>query len=690
MGILGTRTGRRVERRKKHDELLSSVVRETPVPAAVELLRSNSRFVFPSGTAWVILVLTADAIGGLSRRHGRDEAKGSIIELIGSDQIHTVATAEMLQEQVFGIIPTDETLARMDEYSLLTGAEYAWAVVWQKNSGELLVDLVNPATFAQARAVAGGTSNLQDAVGRQAWAEHSGLVDPDDDDQGNDPADASTAGADAEGLREKGVDEDEIFDPLPGQAAAEADEPVFSDTPDEDEAAGTPVFDDDTGAQAPVDDLGGAQVDAGTVLHEADHDDGYLSDDVAGPEDVVSLADQDQVREVIARRFLTEDLDLTIRLDEFDATFAIGAPVVQIALPDGATEWLGDQLAQLGRQANADLTRLRFAHEDELRALYVNLMSTHAEQVIREVATDREGARYTLLNEAAEAEHQERLAEKDHRIRARRTEILEDYEEQAAKHARQAAMQAEIHYKERNRPKMERAQADAVAEIERGLEDDRSRDQQEILRIRRQHAALKLQTGQTRIFEVLQEHQSRYLAEEEACLTRWKVEIQHVVDDYRKADIAQAETLAEHHRITDEIGELRQQQESLLQSMRTEHAGRIQRMEDELERDRNDTVARMTARDEEWQHSLNLEREKTRSQTARVADLLRQVETTEDAVGRRYEARVTELTADKESYANAMARTAEIHGRSGKAYAVLAVAISLLTSIAGFIVGTQV
>ncbi|MGW0583870.1 hypothetical protein ACWD25_50010, partial [Streptomyces sp. NPDC002920] len=116
MGILGTAAvSQKKERKKKPDELLASVVRETAIPAAIELLRSNTRFVFPSGTAWVMLVLAADSVGGLSKRHGRDEAKGSIIELISSDQIRTVATAEMLEEEVFGIIPTDETLARMEE-----------------------------------------------------------------------------------------------------------------------------------------------------------------------------------------------------------------------------------------------------------------------------------------------------------------------------------------------------------------------------------------------------------------------------------------------------------------------------------------------------------------------------------------------------------------------------------------------
>ncbi len=53
----------------------------------------------------MILTLDVATIGGLSRRHGRDEAKGSIIELIRSDQLQTVATAEMLAAETLGLIP---------------------------------------------------------------------------------------------------------------------------------------------------------------------------------------------------------------------------------------------------------------------------------------------------------------------------------------------------------------------------------------------------------------------------------------------------------------------------------------------------------------------------------------------------------------------------------------------------------
>lgn len=684
MGILGTAAGsRNKDRKKKPDELLSSVVRETAIPAAVELLRSNAKFVFPSGTAWVMLVLAAESIGGLSKRHGRDEAKGSLIELIDSDQIRTVATAEMLGEEVFGIIPNTETLARMEEYSLLAGAEYSWAVVWQKPSGELLVDLVAEATFKQAQEVASGTLSLEEAVGAQAWREHSGVTT---DEPGTRPA----ADADAVAAVDTADEGDPIFDSISGGDEGAGDEPVFDAAGDE------PVFDDeavDFGDEdaAPVAVEPEPGFDGTAGFEEFDEESGPVTaDDTAyapAEEEAVLLENQEQVREVIARRFLSEDLDLDVRLDEFNATFAIGAPVVQIEVPQGATEWLGDQVAQLNRQANADLAQLRWAHEDELRTLYVNLMSAHVEQVIRDVATDREGSRYKALKDGTEAAHRERESEKEQRIRTRKAEIVQDYEAQAKKLAEQAALQAEIQYKERNRSRMEREQADAVAEIERVLENSYSHDRQEILRVRRSDAALKMQVGTTRIFEVLAEKQKAYLEAEEQRLGQWKAEIQRIVDDNRKADIAQAEALAEHQRTTDEIGVLRREQEALLESIRNEHADRIRRMEDELDRNRKDAITQMQARETEWQHSLSLEKEKTDSATQRNTDLLQQMEVVEDSVKRRYEARLEEMAADKESYASELARASEIQSRYNKMLIALIVALPVLGGLAGFIGG---
>ncbi|WP_026820062.1 hypothetical protein [Arthrobacter castelli] len=700
MSILpATKDSQKKERKKKPDELLASVVRETATAAAVELLRTNEPFIFPGGTGWVILTLEADAIGGLSKRHNRDEAKGSIIGLIESDQIQTVATTDMLAGETFGIIPTEDTLSRMEEYRLLTEAEYSWAVLWQDGSRQLDYTIVAAADFAQALRVCAGTEDLKTAVGDAAWAEHSGeagQAGPAGDGQ-RQTEPIAAAGAD------QSVDDgDPLFDDEPetDTGAVDSDDgevqPVFSDVVDEDagvaaEAAGADSVDAAAFDEPSVDDGPGAE----EVPFDEDpyvHDDGYDDDededeDEEELDDEVLVADQDQIREQIARRFLSDDLDLDIRLDEFNTVFNIGIPVVRIATPAGASQWLGDQIGQLTRQANASLEQLHDQGESTLRTEYIKLMALHVEQVTREVATDREGSRYKALNDRAEADHKQRLATKDEDVRTRHKEILEEFNTTAAAVGQQAAAQAEMQYKERNKARVAREQVEAVSEIEALAENTYSHTRQEILRVRRKDAASKMQVGQTRIMELLEDQHKANLDAERELMDSWTAQIERVIDDHRKDDISRAETLAEDQARTDQVNALKTSHQQALEDVKADQTQRQQHMDDELERVRHRAAEQMAERDEAWQHSLNLEKEKADSQARRVDDLLAQLENMGTSFKAQYETQVNDLTDEKRSMAEALEQSDVIHSRSNWMMSLLLVCLGLVMLGAGFILG---
>lgn len=685
MPILGSTASRKAERRKKPDELLSSVVRETAVSAAVELLRANTRFVLPNGTSTVMLLLDVRNIGGLSKRHGRDEAKGSIVELIGSDRIQTVATATMLTEEVFGIIPNEETLERMSEFSLLTNATYHWAAVYQRPNGQLVIDPFGETTFDKARAVSAGKLTLQSIASPEVWRDHGGSGGGD-----------STSSLVAEAADDGEGDGDEIFN-----EGYHENEPDFGPISDEEE---TVVFldeisDDDVVDEVPDEasafyDAPEAEIEDEEAVSGLDEYDGP-DDEVEHPEDeaeqvpvaAVSLPDQAAVRDIVARRFLSEDLDLEILFDEFEATFAIGAPAIQIEVPEGAHEWLGDQVAQLTRQANAAIAQARFAHEDELRAMFVNLSGKHAENVIREVAQDREGSRYKTLKDSADKAHRDRQEDKDQVVRTRKAEILQSYEQQAAELGRQAASQAELQFKERNRARMEREQSDAVAEIESALESGHTHDLMEILRVRRSSAQLMMQVGRTRIFEVLAEQQQAFLSSEASLLAEWTSTIQRIVDDNRKADVVQYEALAEQQRIADEVGRLQAEHDQRVEAMRSEQADRVRRMEADFESERAKSITSMNERERTWNDKLASEKEKTTGSQAQVQTLLGQLQGVEAATTARFEARLAEVQADKDGYAHELKRASESHSRSSKTLIAFMVVLTLLGATAGFIAG---
>ncbi|WP_394941131.1 hypothetical protein [Psychromicrobium sp. YIM B11713] len=671
------------ERQKKPDELLASVVRETAVPAAVELLRSNTPFAFPSGTAWAILVLAAERIGGLSRKQGRDEVKGSLIELIEADSICTLATADMLSEEVFGIIPTIESLTRMEEYSLLTAPTtadgktplYSWAVVYQDQKG-LQVDLVADATFVMALGVSTGSIPLKEAVGREAWAAHSGETE-----------DELTAEGDVEPTKTKvAPNAEDEGDPLfEGSSDGEVDfdeDPAFAETTDA--SVETSAFEEYTEEDSEDENT---QHEHAVIF--GDEDDGYTGPDSAEtiPVDGQPVADQEQVRSTIARRFLTEDLDLEVRLDEFATSFGVAAPTVQIAVPDGASSWLGDQIAQLTRQANAQLAKLHTDGEAELQTEFVNLMSLHAEQVMRDVAIDREGSVYKELTNGAKAEYREALTGKDETARQAQTEIAKAFEAAITQIGQQAASQAEIQYRERNKAKIQREQLEAVAAIDAKIENDYAHTQQEILGLRRKDAERRMTIGTTRIFTVLAEHQQENLAAERALLVELTSEIQRIIDENRKSDISRADALAEEQSRFDRVAALEQEHTKIVERLRIEHADRLRRTEDEFEKARQATIEQMRGRDEEWQHNLNLEKEKTASQTSRVTDLLAQMDHMGKSFKKQYDDRVNDLQADRKVYINDLERSNQMQGRQNKLLTTLMIAIGLVMLGAGFIAG---
>jgi hypothetical protein len=681
---------RRKERQKKPDELLSSVVRETAIPAAVELLRGNERFTFPSGTAWVILVLAAESIGGLSKRHGRDEARGSIIELIENDSIRTLATSDMLEEQIFGIIPTPGTLERMDEYGLLTGAQYTWAVVYQRRGQGLEVELAEAATFTQAQGVSQGQIGLKDAVGAEMWAQHSGEASVDDgptEAATGDDADLGTAiVAPNAGPADEG---DPLFDQEPAFGTGLDDEPDFSVIFGDDESLDPPAF-DEAGSQDET--FAGRSSEVGDPGETTDDEE--LGEEVwSRPTDDLAdapVADQAQVRGSLARRFLSEDLDLQVTLDEFATSFGVGSLTVQIEVPTGATAWLGDQVAHLVRDANAQLSQLHAHAQTTLQTHFVTLMSLHAEQVIREVSIDRDGSIYQELTAGAKAEYREERAAKEDSSRQAQAEILQAFEAAIARIGQQAAAHAEGQYRERNRARIQREQVDAVAAIEAKIENDYAYTQQEILGLRRKDAQRKMAVGMTRVFEVLAERQEENLAAEGALLVELTDNIQRVIDENRKNDLSRAQALATEQATSDRVGALEREQAETIARLRTEHMDQLRRAEEEFERTRQSAIEHLRARDEEWQHALSLEREKTTSQTNRVSDLLAQMDHMGDSFSKQYDARINELQADRQAYISDLERSNLMQSRSNEALIAMAVILALLMLAGGFLIGAAV
>lgn len=677
-------------RRKKPGELLSSVMAETVLSTAVEALRATTAFGLPNKVAWVVLRLDVDDIGGLNKKeNNRNEAKGSILQLIKSDDISTVVTQEMLDEEYFCIIPTPDTLARMDEFSLLTQAPYSWMILSQPTRGVLETQKLGPATYDEALLISHGTTPLRDAVGESVWVQYGGeppqsaITDP------SIPVVTDTVGMDD-------TIGDDLFrpqtanDPSPWAGPTSTEQPTASfEEP--------PVFDDPaaTAMMTPVENTTTAFEDGGgSVQRDPFADDPFGGGEAhtvtdTGAEDdpsedyvdeEVGLATEHEVREAIARRFLSEDLDLVIPLDEFETTFGVGTQAVHITLPDSVSEWLGGQVAQITEQANADLAHLRAAHEDTLRMRYIQLMTGCIEDTIRKVAIDLPGSQYKALADAAETKRAQDLAAKDMTIAARQKEITDEFDQAVARVGEQASLQAITTYSESHRPAMERRRLDVVTAVNREIDDDYTLAYQHILRVRREHAQLQVEVGMGQIFTSLMDQHKEYLAAEQERLDKWNTDITALVDANRTADIARIETLATQQRTSEEVATMRADHEQRVATLQAEHRESIERLTAELERTRADAITAATHRDQQWERNLETEQN-------RANELARQLATADLRATEKADQRLAEVRADRDAMATALRHADATHIRSNRVLIVLMVALCVLGVAAGFIGG---
>lgn len=160
---------------RKPNELLESVIKESEPTAAVPVLKDNKNFVFSDVSGYFLMMLPVDdpSFGGLSKKQMKDEDKGTLINLIDADDIHVVATGNLLDENVLGIVPDSETMTRLEEFSRVVNARFLPGVCFvDPDTGELAASFVPPKDgdhalgkiFTPVHNITSGASELDDFV----------------------------------------------------------------------------------------------------------------------------------------------------------------------------------------------------------------------------------------------------------------------------------------------------------------------------------------------------------------------------------------------------------------------------------------------------------------------------------------------------------------------------------------------
>lgn len=673
------------ERALRPNEMLASVVSESTLGPAVDLLRGNEVFALPQRAAWVALALPVSRIGGLSKKQSKNEEKGSIIELVRAGHIEVIVTPALLDDEVLCIVPTADTLARMSEYSLLTTAAYYWVVIQaDEDGGELVIDPVDKASYEDAVAVSTGSTELSEvlpAVWR--WALDNSADTPPEGGPANERGGDLTGGAEAV-TGPVAVVEQPAPPALQDEEAPFGVEDAQEDTREvdyqemdasEDEPAGQEEgFDPDEPGEY-FEDGSGPGADTGA------QDETSIE---AGSDRVVPEA---EVRTTIARRFLKDDLNLVVDLEGFEATFGTGAPAVLLDVAADPHDWMGSQVAQLVRQANAELGQMYVSHLADLRTSFVTLMSEHTQSVVRAVSTDREGSPYHRLSQAVDTNFAQSKAASGETVSKARTELIAAFEAQADEHAAQVASEARAAFVVRRRPRHEQALAETADAVARRIEADHVHSRQIMLEKRRVDADRRMDLGTTEAFQLLSGRAAEQREAQMDLLQDWTATLSEFVDENRKADVARAQALQEELDRSTVVETLRTEHAARVAALSAEHEARAARLEQEIARAGEQQLIELNERQSAYEYTLGMESAKVRHANELNSALIEQAAQMKLSYDEEYKGRLETLQQDKQSYSDELERANAIQSRANKVLILVVVLMALAALAVGVIIG---
>lgn len=652
---------------------LASVVDESVPERALELFKTNDAFIVEvdGEDKYAGLLLDTETIGGFGRKAVKDEDKGSILEMIRNNQLSVYATPELLAEEKLIIIPTDDTLANMEEYGILTGAEYSIVLVDKDGSVET-TDVV--ITYDEACEISTGDAYITDFVdGEDEQEDDLSDLDEPDEESSEDEQDV-VEGQEDEESEDEFDSEDETDDEFEPEDP-EYDEPEVPFVPDEDEASYDE--DEDDGSvenDEPVDEPEDVEETVDGSETEVEPEDDELTPEV-----------EDKFDETIVRRFFSDDLGLEVSTEAFDSQFLHGNPY--IPFDENRSEgWLNNQLNEMSRDANIDMKRLHEANIFELRSKFYNLLSLHAEHIQKDFDINDTNTEFGQIMRDMDFAYQDALQNVDAKVAEKTDELNRAYNEAKETFVNDARAAAEKQYHERHGRQHE-ADVNAIpAAIKSEIEASRESGKREFMKDRKAKAARQMDLGVSLILQDISREYQKRLADEAALCHEWRERINTFLDNNRKDDIARAKALAEELAQQEKADKVLAEYTEKLRAKDAEFEAHTRMLEQEVANDKKDMQKQIAEYKAECAAKVEDIKKQKDDVQAKLDELMEQYTQIDERKGREYEARLAQAKDEAEAWSDKYDYLATAHKKNN----IFIVALAAVGVIAALAIGVLV
>lgn len=656
---------------KKRKDTMASILNESVTESALEAFRANTamQVEHDGETVYVGMLLDANdpSIGGINKKSRRDEAKGQVIELINSGRINTYIPADYLEDEKLIIIPDVVTLDAMDEFALLTEANYKLAFVHDDGSIE---ETEYPITYAGIMDTVINGSDINDylvSVGVTDMGSDSGYDDVNDITQPFSPV-----ASDDE--YDYGDGDDEIV--------PEDEDAPFGAEPDE-----APYYGDDAPTAEPAVEPNTSDIDESEDFDTPAEEDAPAEDNdpQAEVEDEVS---DEAMTAAITRKFYSDELGLEVTTEPFDAQFLHANTYVPFEENRGEG-WLNRYLDEMSRGANLEMQHLHQTNLFDMREMYYNLISRHAEQIQHDLDETDNSTQYGAMMDALaqkRVERQDGIAA----IVAERRKIVDEEWDKALEQVGEDAMRAaQQQYRERYGKQHDERVFRIEPTVTQEIEDEYQDAVRQMRDERRMDAAKRMDYGITEtLAEVSKEYMKR-LADERKHYDEHRQRIAAFLDEHRKDDIMHDKVVAAELAQSEKADKVMAEYEQKLRTRAAEFNAERDALKSDIEATERRTAERIKAIQGDYDRRVDELRNENANLKGQLDDLIKQYAGLDERKAREYGARLAEAKDEAKAW-SAKCDSMMAVQRKGHIVSITAIVVAIIAALSiGVLVGTN-
>lgn len=656
---------------KKRKDTMASILNESVTESALEAFRANTamQVEHDGETVYVGMLLDANdpSIGGINKKSRRDEAKGQVIELINSGRINTYIPADYLEDEKLIIIPDVVTLDAMDEFALLTEANYKLAFVHDDGSVEATE---YPITYAGIMDTVINGADINDylvSVGVDGIGSDYGYDDSNDVTEAFEPVTSDDE-------YDYGDGDDEIV--------PEDEDAPFGAEPDE-----APYYGDDAPTAEPAAEPDTSDIDEPEDFDAPAEEDAPAEDNdpQAEVEDEVS---DEAMTAAITRKFYSDELGLEVTTEPFDAQFLHANTYVPFEENRGEG-WLNRYLDEMSRGANLEMQHLHQTNLFDMREMYYNLISRHAEQIQHDLDETDSSTQYGAMMDAL---IQKRLEQQDGiaAIVAERRKIVDEEWDKALEQVGEDAMRAaQQQYRERYGKQHDERVFRIEPTVTQEIEDEYQDAVRQMRDERRMDAAKRMDYGITETLAEVSEEYMKRLADERKHYDEHRQRIAAFLDEHRKDDIMHDKVVAEELAQSEKADKVMAEYEQKLRTRAAEFNAERDALKSDIEATERRTAERIKAIQGDYDRRVDELRNENASLKGQLDDLIKQYADLDERKTREYGARLAEAKDEAKAW-SAKCDSMMAVQRKGHIVSITAIVVAIIAALSiGVLVGTN-